>query len=196
MTCPRIIIEAKLRSGSLVAGTPGVGQELAHPSQEVVGLDVARLEHLGIVGMQADPCPGLLAHTPGQAVVVGVDVGDEHGLDVLDRSARFHQAVVQGRPGVLGVPAGVDDGDPVVELEGIDQDVAQRIVRDRDRDRPQPRPHPLHGGHDVAIPRLFLEDPRDNDHGGNLGGNLSGDQAFAGPRRTRRGASWTPRRVE
>ena len=74
-------------------------------------------------------------------------------------------AVVQRRPGVLGVPPGVDDGHAIVELEGVDEDVAQRVVRDGHRDGPQPGPDLLHGGHDVAVPCLFLEHSGDDDHG-------------------------------
>ena len=32
-------------------------------------------------------------------------------------------------------------------------------------------PHLLHRRHDVAVPRLFLEHPGDDDHGGTVGGN-------------------------
>ena len=88
VTCDRIIIEAMFRSGSLIGGHAGVGQELAHAGQQVVGLDVARLEHLGVVGMQADPGAGRLADAAGQPVVVGVDVGDQHGPDVADATRR------------------------------------------------------------------------------------------------------------
>ena len=100
---------------------------------------------------------------------------------VMDPPASI-EAVVQRRPGVVGVPPGVDDGDAVVELEGVDEDVAQGVVRDGHRDRPQPGPHLLDRGHDVAVPRLFLEHPGDDDHGGTVGGNPGADQPARWPR--------------
>ena len=75
--------------------------------------------------------------------MVGVDVGDHHAPHVGDGGAGDPQTVGQRLEGVVGVPAGVDEVDPPVGLEGVDEDVAQRVVGDGDGDAPQPRPHPL-----------------------------------------------------
>ena len=75
--------------------------------------------------------------------MVGVDVGDHHAPHVGHRRAGDGQPGGQGVEGVLGVPPGVDEIDPAVGLEGVDEDVAQRVVGDGDGDAPQPRPHPL-----------------------------------------------------
>ena len=151
--------------GKLEGGDAGILQEDPHAGQEVVGVDVAGLEHLGVVGMEADPGARRLPDAPGQSVVVGVDVGDEDGPDVGDRSAGLGQPVGQRRPGVVGVPAGVDDGHATVEFEGVDEDVAQGVGRDGDGDGPQTGPDLLHRGHDVAVPGLFLQGAGDTNHG-------------------------------
>ena len=110
--------------------------------------------------VEADPRPGGLPDPPGEAVVVGVHVGDEHGLDVGDRVAGGPQPGLERLVGLLGVPAGVDDGHAVGELQRVDQDVPERVDRDRHRYRPQPGPHPLDLGQRTGDPRLVLPGAR------------------------------------
>ena len=150
--------------GPLVLGHPRDGQEVQHPFDQLVCLDVAALQQGGIGRVEADPGPRGLPHPSGQPVVVGVDVGHHHRPHVGHRAAGRPQAVIEGLPGVVGVPACVDQGHPVVELEGVDQDVAQRVVRDGHRDRPEARAHLLDRREHVAVPGLLLEGAGHSEH--------------------------------
>ena len=51
-----------------------------------------------------------------------------------------------------------------LELEGVDEDVAEGIVRDGDGDRPQPGPDLLDRGQDVEVPSILLACAGDDDH--------------------------------
>ena len=149
----------------LVVGHAGVGQELRHGGHQLVGVSVAGLEHLGVGGVESDPGPGGLTDPSGQPVVVRMDVGDHHRPDVRDTSPGGGQPVIERRPCHLGVPSGIHKGHAASgQLQGIDQHVAQRIVRDGDRDRPQARPHLLHGRHDLLVPGSLLRCAGDDDH--------------------------------
>ena len=67
-------------------------------------------------------------------------------------------------PGLLGAPAGVDDRDPAVELEQVDEDVAQRIVRAAGPGIDQsPGPNTLDLGQPHRLPGASLSGPGDLD---------------------------------
>ena len=145
-TSDRISKEAWARLGRLSSGTPEIGEQFTHPLDELVGLDVATLEEGRIGRVEPHPGPRRLADPARQSVVVGVDVGDHDRLHVVDGATGYGEAVVEGPPRLVGVPSGVDEGHAVVELEDVDEHVAQRVVRDRDGHRPQTRSDPLDGG--------------------------------------------------
>jgi hypothetical protein len=118
--------------------------------QQVVDVLVAAGDERGVGGMEGDPRPGQLPHPAGEAVVVGVDVGDEHAADVLQPGAERAEAVAQRRQRLRGVPAGVDQHHPVRHLEGVGEHVGQWAARDGHRDAPQSWPDLLHGRGAVA----------------------------------------------
>ena len=95
-----------------------------------------------------------------------MDVGDEHRLDLVEPGADVLEAGAEHVPRLLGVPAGVDEGDATVALQRVDEHVAQRVVGQGHRDRPQSRPHLLDRGHDVLAPGLELRGAGDLDHTG------------------------------
>ena len=135
----------------------------AHAGEQAVHLHVALREDVRVGGVERDPGPRVLPDPPGQAVVVGMDVGDEHREHVADLVAGLAQAGVERVPGILGVPAGVDHRDAVVALEQVHEDVAQRALRHRDGHRPQARAQALDRGQDVVVPGLLLQGPADID---------------------------------
>ena len=140
--------------GAPVLGHARDGQQPAHAGHQLVGLDVAPPQQGGVGRVESDPGPRGLADPAGQAVVVGVDVGHHDRPDVGDAPAGLGQAVVEGLPGVVGVPTGIDHGHPVVQLDQVDQDVAQGVVGDGDRDRPQARAAPARPRAAGGRPRL------------------------------------------
>ena len=121
-----------------------------HPVQQVVGLVVAVVNELGVGGVQRDPGARGLPDAPGQSVVVGVDVRHHDALDVGDVAPHLLHAGRKRPEGVIGVPAGVDQIRPLVRLEDVDEDVTQRVVRERHRNAPEPVPDLLDAGERVV----------------------------------------------
>jgi len=109
--------------------------------------------------MQGDPGAAGLAKAAGETVVVGMDVGDKCRADVTDTVPGHGEPVDQRLPRRLGVPARVDHGDTVVQLEQVHDDVAQRVVRDGHRHRPQLRADLLDCGKHAVTPGLALRRP-------------------------------------
>ena len=144
-----------------LGGHAGDAEQLGHAAHEVVGLDVALLEHGGVRRVQADPRAAGLTDPSGEAVVVRMDVRHHDSRDVGDRPSGRGQPVVERLPGVVGVPPGVDEGDALVRLEGVDEDVAKGVVRDRDGDRPQAGPHLLDRREHLGLPGRTLQRPGD-----------------------------------
>jgi hypothetical protein len=68
-----------------------------------------------------EPRPGRLAHPPGQAVVVGVVVGDDHAVDLADRRTAGRKALDQGVPRGRVVPARVDQDRSAVGVDDVDE---------------------------------------------------------------------------
>ena len=88
-------------------------------------------------------------------------MGDHDAADVSDRATHRSDATAQGVPGFVGIPSRIDDGDPSVGLEGIDEDVAKGVVRDRDGDGPESRSDLFDLGEDVGLPGSVLGRARD-----------------------------------
>ncbi len=109
--------------------------------QQIARVLVAIVDQGGVGGMEGHPGPRCLPDPTGQAVVIRVDVGDEDTLDIGDVEAGVGQSGHQRVVGIVGVPSGVDDVRPAIGLEGVDQHVAQRVVRDRYRNAPKARAH-------------------------------------------------------
>ena len=66
-------------------------EEVVHLAEEFLNVDVAGLEHGGVVGVKSDPCARLVTYATGEPVVIGVDVGDEDRADVRDAPARLYR---------------------------------------------------------------------------------------------------------
>ncbi len=123
------------QGGDVLLGGSGGGQLLAHVVEPGAGLGGAGpYDDLGVGGVHRDPGAGGLADPAGQAVVVGVVVGDEHAVDVGDRDAEGGEAGDEGAPGLGVVPAGVDEDGAAAGVEDVDEGVAERVVGDRDLD--------------------------------------------------------------
>ena len=100
----------------------------------------------GVALVHRDPRVRRLAHPARQAVVVGVDVRDEHAVALGDVGAGGAEAGDEGVPRLVVVPTGVDEHRAAVGLDEVDERVAERVVRERHADRPQARPHGLGRG--------------------------------------------------
>ncbi|CAM5457430.1 hypothetical protein BSAF29S_05018 [Bacillus safensis subsp. safensis] len=85
----------------------------------------------GVGGVHRDPGPGLLPHAAGQAVVVGMVVGDHDTVHVPHGQPEGVEPSGQLAPGSRVVPAGVDQDGPAVGVDDVDQGVPERVVRDR-----------------------------------------------------------------
>ena len=75
-------IDALRSSSSSLGGRAELAQHRAHALEQVGRLLVAVVDERGVGRVQRDPRAGGLADAPGEAVVVGVDVGDHHALHV------------------------------------------------------------------------------------------------------------------
>src|ERR1019366_292807 len=95
-----------------------------------------------------------------------MEMGHDDGAHVADGATGLGQPGVQGIPGIVGGPPGIDQGDSVVQFEHVDRDVAQGVVRDGDGNRPQAGSDFLHGGHHVAVPCFLLRGAGDSKHSG------------------------------
>jgi len=122
---------------------PRVTQPGNDPIEQVVDLVVAVVDQGGVGRVQRHPRAGDLSHPPGQSVVVGVQVGDQHAAHVGQRGAHGRQAGLQGRKRLGRVPAGVDHDHPAGHLERVGEHVAQGASRDRHRQAPQTGPDRL-----------------------------------------------------
>jgi hypothetical protein len=150
--------------GDHLRGHTARGEQAAHLRHH--GVDAGAVpprQQRRVGGVERDPRPAGLAQPAGEAVVVGVDVGDQRGADVGDPIAGQGEAVDQRRPGVVGVPAGVHHGDAVVQLEEMDEHVAKRVVGYGHGHRPEPGSHPLHLGEHAVAPGLALRGSGDFD---------------------------------
>ncbi len=128
----------------LAGGRAELAQHPTHLNQQVGRFLVAVVDERGVGRVQRDPGVGVLAHATGEAVVVGVDVGDHHALHVGHLEAALAQARAQGVERVVGVPARVDQERAPVGLERVHEHVAQRD-RERYGDAPQARADLLDG---------------------------------------------------
>src|SRR5688500_4705892 len=88
--------------------------------------------------------------------MIRVDVGDRDRLHVGRPVPGGREPADQRGPRLVGVPADVDDGHAVGQLQRVHEDVPQIGERDRNRDRPQARADPFHGRHDARDPRVAL----------------------------------------
>jgi hypothetical protein len=97
-----------------------------------------------------DPGTGDVADLAGEAVVVGVVVGDDHAVDVGDRDAQGTETGDEGLPGGRIVPAGVDEDGAAVGVEEVDQGVTERVVGDGHLDGPDAAAVVGHLGHGLS----------------------------------------------
>ena len=109
--------------------------------------------------MQRHPRTRCVAQPSRKPVVIRMNVGDQRGTHVRDRVAGMMQPALEGRPCLVGVPSGVDDGNSIVELEGVHEHVAQRILRNGNGDRPETRAHLLDWREHVSMPGALLSEP-------------------------------------
>ena len=152
-----------LRSGTFLGDTRHL-EQFAHPLDESIGVVVAGVEQVRVGLVEPDPRARGFADPPGQTVVVGVEVGHDHALDVADRATRLLESEIQGLPGVVSGPPRVHNGHAAVEFECVDQHVAQWIIGNRDRNRPDAGANILDRRQHVAIPSLFLGNAGDGEH--------------------------------
>ncbi len=123
--------------GDVLLGGSGGGEPAAHVVEPDGGLGGAGAQDdRGVGGVHGDPGAGGLADPAGEAVVVGVVVGDDHAVHPGDGDAEGRQAGREGVPGLRVVPAGVDQDGAATGVEDVDEGVTQRIVRDGDLDAP------------------------------------------------------------
>ncbi len=81
--------------------------------------------------MRYDLGPGLLGDSRGASEVVGVGVGDDHGVDVTDLHADLLQPLLEGSPSRGTREAWVDDCCTLV----VDERVAVDVFEAREVDR-------------------------------------------------------------
>jgi hypothetical protein len=123
---------------------------------QVLGLDVvdrvharalgAGLERRAEGGVGDQLPPGLGRQPAGAAEVVGVRVGDDHGMDPLDRDAGLGQALPERLPRGRAGETGIDErGTPAVE-QGVGVDVAEPGQGDRQLHAEDARAHLGHLG--------------------------------------------------
>ncbi len=121
----------------VLLGGSGGGEFRAHVVEPHAGLGGAgAYDDLGVGGVHGDPRAGRLADPAGQAVVVGVVVGDDDAVDVGDRDAECGEAGDEGVPGLGVVPAGVDEDRAAVGVEDVDEGVSEGVVGDGHLDPP------------------------------------------------------------
>ncbi|CDZ92660.1 hypothetical protein RHRU231_960189 [Rhodococcus ruber] len=87
-----------------------------------------------VVLVHADPAARRLPDPAGQADVVGVEVRDDHSLDVRDGGTDGSETVLQRGPGCVVVPADVDEDQSARRLHRVHLGVADRQVADRHGD--------------------------------------------------------------
>ncbi len=113
-----------------VLGCSGAAQQFGFlRTAVVVGEHDLEVSEVGLV--HRDPAAGGLPDASGEPDVVGVEVGDDHALDVGDRQAGRRQAVLQRRPRPVVVPADVDEDDAARGFHHVDLGVADGQVRHR-----------------------------------------------------------------
>ena len=158
------LADAHRGAGQLVAhvlGDAGVDQQCAHVGKQGGNVDaVSRRDQRRIRRVQRNPCTGGLAQPAGQPVVVGMDVRDEHRLDIRRRVPGDAHARDERVPRLLGAPSRVDHRKAAVKLEQVDEDVPKWVLGQRHRHRPQPRPHTLDIGEPGGIPGAPLRGSR------------------------------------
>ena len=120
------------RSGAMCSsGAPAAVQLGRHVVEPAVGAGLAGApDDRRVGGVHRDPGPGRLPHLAGQAVVVGVVVGDDHAVDLGDGGAAGGEPRGEGVPGGRVVPAGVDEHRAAVGVDDVHEGVAERVVRD------------------------------------------------------------------
>ncbi len=152
-----------------VGGRPELG-ELGVPQLFVGGGVLRRMvaEQCGIRAVHRERGPADLPQPGRKTEVVGMQVGDGGVPDVGDVVPGLGDAVDEGSPRLLGIPAHIDQGEAVGQRECVDQDVAQRVSRHRHRDRPQSGAYLLDRRQDAEGPRLALDgtDVFGDDHDG------------------------------
>ena len=145
------------RGGQLVLGGAGVDEH----RHQLVGEVGQRLRRLAVAAILAGhrvrqvldgdrvalvhrhPRVRRVAHPARQAVVVGVDVGDQHAVALGDVGTGGAEPGDERIPRLVVVPPGVDQHRATIGLDQVDERVAERVVREGDADRPQAGSHEL-----------------------------------------------------
>ena len=149
--------------GQALSRDAGELEEPGHAIDEVIGLDVALLQERRVGRMEPDPRACRIAHASGQPVVIRVDVGDHDAGHVAHRAPSDAKPLAECIPRLVGVPPRVDQGDALVRLEAVDEDIAKRVVGDWDGDRPEPWSNLLDLRQNVGGPRCLLCGPGDRE---------------------------------
>ena len=103
-------------------------QPLAHLAHQLVGVDVARLDEQALQPMKTQVGVGDLAQTPGQPVVVGMDVGDDQVPHVGQANVERPKVAFERLQRVGGIPATIDQQVAVVGPHEIGIDVPERAI--------------------------------------------------------------------
>ena len=97
----------------------------------------AGVERFGVSLVQRRPAAGPGGDLGAQAVVVGMGVGEQHGVDVLRAPADVGEAALQRRARLRVVVAGVDEREAaVVADQGVHRDRGDLGVGDGEVDPP------------------------------------------------------------
>ncbi len=106
--------------GAVVQEEPprGLGEGLGLPPEAMAPGELLLVEE--------DPGPQALKEA-GEAVVVGVVVGEEDSLHVLEAEAELRQMELQGPPGGPGAEGGVHEGHLPRPLEEVEVDRLQGV---------------------------------------------------------------------
>jgi hypothetical protein len=109
----------------LIARGAGAAQDTGQVGHHDIGLVKPAAYYLRVGFMYRDPGSGLLPQPAGQAVVIGMHVGDEQSAQVSQAVTGGFEAGAESAVGLLGVPAGVDNVGTILALNDINENVSQ-----------------------------------------------------------------------
>ncbi len=127
---------AAIQAIELVGRRAVHAQPLAHFAEQLVGVDIARLDEQSLQPMKAQVGVGDLAQPTRQTVMIGVDVRDDQVPNIRHPNVKRAQMALERAQRVGGVPAAIDQHVAVVRAHQVRVDVPQRAITERQRQPP------------------------------------------------------------